>query len=677
MRGVPLSPGSVFGRYVIESRLGAGSIGVVYLARDPTLGRNVALKLLNPELATDADFRSRFVANARSAAKLDHPNLLPVYEAGERDDQLYFATRYVPGLDLGTLIAREGALSLERSLLFLAQIASALDAAHTSGLVHGNVKLSNVLVATGDHAYLADFGLAATATSSGGAQHTGQSLKVAHTAPELLMGATATPHSDIYALARSFVECLTGPPVRAQTHGVTDDRPGLDMNPHRVNLPGALDAVIARALTELPQARFPTATAFAVAAASASGVAAATVGSDLSASGVQRPPELRVRAAESRPNPVARLVLASVASFVILATGAIAFVAHDSDRLSDLNTPAPPISHPSTSPVSSPTARALGFISLSAEELALPLSEFPFPGHGIVRDLAASAIGWRRDYRTGYILTAPYVIDVVDVWPSVGQATAVLAAALANCPFPQPAPLGDMSAACARPETAQRSSLTLLLVVRNVSVALTAPAVLATDHELRLSELVAIGRAHRAWIERIAPEDGSMPTKPVPAPTPRIVTLRNEQIALPLADFPLPGYSLGADGVYFDSWFREFISSEARAPRPNRRISVTIRVEGSEYLAEVRFAATSPCFGEAGATSTSKEIPTSIGDRARACVPGSANQPDRTIKFTAVWRNVVISMYTDVENEPNEVRAEQLVSVARAQFAVIDRVAPP
>jgi serine/threonine-protein kinase len=159
--------GTELAGYRIERVLGRGGMSVVYLAHDPRLKRNVALKLLAPELAEDEGFRVRFLRESQLAASLDHPNVVPVYEAGEGDGLLYIAMRYVVGTDLKALLRTEGTLAPERALMLVGQVASALDAAHERGLVHRDVKPSNVLL-TGrpgeEHCYLADFGLS-TSTS--------------------------------------------------------------------------------------------------------------------------------------------------------------------------------------------------------------------------------------------------------------------------------------------------------------------------------------------------------------------------------------------------------------------------------------------------------------------------------------------------------------------------------
>ena len=134
-------------------------MGVVYRATDLSLERPVALKLIAPELAEDERFRGRFLKEPRLAASLDHPNVVPIYEAGEHDGQLYLAMRFVEGSDLKTLLEREGKLDAERALAILGQVAGALDAAHRRGLVHRDVKPANVLLDEDGHAYLTDFGI--------------------------------------------------------------------------------------------------------------------------------------------------------------------------------------------------------------------------------------------------------------------------------------------------------------------------------------------------------------------------------------------------------------------------------------------------------------------------------------------------------------------------------------
>ena len=154
--GVPvaaeLAAGTELGAYRIEVLIGRGGMGVVYRAHDLALERNVALKLLAPELAEDVRFRERFHRESRLAASLDHPGIIPIYDAGEAGGRLYIAMRLVDGTDLKRLLAEEKTLEPERALRLLEQVADALDAAHERGLVHRDVKPSNVLIDGRGHA---------------------------------------------------------------------------------------------------------------------------------------------------------------------------------------------------------------------------------------------------------------------------------------------------------------------------------------------------------------------------------------------------------------------------------------------------------------------------------------------------------------------------------------------
>jgi class 3 adenylate cyclase/tetratricopeptide (TPR) repeat protein/predicted Ser/Thr protein kinase len=247
--------------YRVESRVGRGGMGVVYLARDARLGRPVALKVLRTELAADARFRERFLRESRIAASIDHPHVVPVYEAGEAEDALFIAMRYVEGPDLGALLDRQGALDPSVALDLVGQAAKALDAAHRQGLVHRDVKPANILVGDDQHAYLTDFGLSRLA---GASSHTGGGHflgTVAYAAPEQIEGGKQGPPADVYALGAVLVECLTGttPYPRDSDLAVlwahmSEDPPSVSAR--RPELPVALDAVVSRALAKEPEARF-------------------------------------------------------------------------------------------------------------------------------------------------------------------------------------------------------------------------------------------------------------------------------------------------------------------------------------------------------------------------------------------------------------------------------------
>src|SRR6187399_2345740 len=159
-----------FTGYRVDELIGRGGMGEVYLALDVRLGRPVALKVLAAGVAGDERFRERLLGESRLAASLDHPNVVPIYEAGEAEGRLFIAMRYVDGTDLKALLRREGALTPERAVAIAAQVADALDAAHAKGLVHRDVKPSNVLLdqqGGREHAYLADFGLTQSIAEAG------------------------------------------------------------------------------------------------------------------------------------------------------------------------------------------------------------------------------------------------------------------------------------------------------------------------------------------------------------------------------------------------------------------------------------------------------------------------------------------------------------------------------
>ncbi|MEV6836634.1 serine/threonine-protein kinase [Streptomyces sp. NPDC051133] len=260
--------------YLIESEVGRGGMAVVYRARDLRLDRTVALKLLAPELARDDTFRRRFVQESQTAAAIDHPHIVPVFDAGETDGVLYIAMRYVSGSDLRHLLDLRGALPLPDAVRIAAQVASALDAAHEHGLVHRDVKPGNILVAEGidsdhpEHVYLTDFGLTKKSLSLTGFTSVGQFVgTLDYVAPEQITGRPVDGRCDVYGLACVVYETLTGrPPFRRE-----DDLALLWAHQHdeppppsvaRPGLPAAVDAVFAKALAKSPDARHDTCLAF-------------------------------------------------------------------------------------------------------------------------------------------------------------------------------------------------------------------------------------------------------------------------------------------------------------------------------------------------------------------------------------------------------------------------------
>lgn len=199
-----LAAGSVVAGYRVESRVGVGGMAMVFRARDESLGRIAALKVLAPGVADDTAFRERFIRESRAAAVVDHPHIIPVYGAGEFEGVLYLAMRFVAGGDLRALLQREGPLTSSRAAFLLSPLASALDAGHAAGLVHRDVKPANILIDTSpgrpDHLYLSDFGLA-KGNATTGLTGTGQFLgTLDYCAPEQIGGKPTRPQTDQYAL---------------------------------------------------------------------------------------------------------------------------------------------------------------------------------------------------------------------------------------------------------------------------------------------------------------------------------------------------------------------------------------------------------------------------------------------------------------------------------------------
>jgi Protein kinase domain/Domain of unknown function (DUF4440) len=257
-----LEPGDEFAGCRIEAVAGRGGMGVVYRATELSLGRPVALKLLAPERAGDRAFRERFQRESRMAAAIDHPNVIPVYAAGESDGLLYLVMRYVGGTDLHALLRAEGRLVPERAADIVAQVAAALDAAHGAGLVHRDVKPANVLLA-GDHAYLSDFGLTRLARSDTQLTESGQWVgTVEYCAPEHLRGERTDARADVYSLGCVVFAALTGKPpfahgtVPATMYAHIHEPPPM---PSERATPREFDRVIARALAKAPEDRYPSA----------------------------------------------------------------------------------------------------------------------------------------------------------------------------------------------------------------------------------------------------------------------------------------------------------------------------------------------------------------------------------------------------------------------------------
>ena len=254
--------GTVFAGYRIDGVLGQGGMGVVYRATHPRLGSVVAIKAMDLRLSRDESQRERFLHEAHVAASLNHPNVIPIFDAGYEGDELYIVMRYVAGADLGKVLRARGPLDVPTTTHLLRQAGRGLDAAHKSGLVHRDVKPANLLLeaATDElldaHVYVADFGLVAVAEATGASVGT-----AAYMAPEQIEGGPVDPGTDVYALGCVAYECLCGvPPFSREADGAVlwahmqeDPTPPSTV---RSELPLSVDLAVARAMAKDPADRY-------------------------------------------------------------------------------------------------------------------------------------------------------------------------------------------------------------------------------------------------------------------------------------------------------------------------------------------------------------------------------------------------------------------------------------
>ncbi len=277
--------GRMLGPYQLQEIIGQGGIGAVYRAHQPSVQRDVAIKILSAPLAAHPAFLSRFGQEIRAIARLQHPHILPVHDVGLIDGQPYLVMAYMPGGALSQRIAAQGGgLPLDEVVRITAQIASALDCAHRAGIVHRDLKPGNILLDAQGNAYLADFGLAQIAEAVG-LEYRQWPSTLAYTAPEVMAGDPPSPASDIYALGLVAFEMITARrlPQGIDAQALLAARGGSygDIRSWRPDVPRGVGVAIAQALSANPAARPPLASSFANALGHASGGAAPSYASSL------------------------------------------------------------------------------------------------------------------------------------------------------------------------------------------------------------------------------------------------------------------------------------------------------------------------------------------------------------------------------------------------------------
>ena len=275
--------GEEFAGYRLVSVLGKGGMSIVFRAENPRLGNVIALKVLDPSLANDDIFRTRFLEESRIAASMNHPNVIPIHDMGSSDGLLYIAMRCVTGTDLRQMLKKRGRLPAETAVFLLEQAARALDAAHRRGLVHRDVKPGNLLVERGnegsdpDHVYLADFGITKHLGSRTGLTSSGQFLgTIDYVAPEQIRGISVLGLADQYSLGCVLYESLTGRvPFEKDLDAAiiwahVEEAPTLP-TVLRPDLPPAIDDVFAKVLAKNPGDRYESCKDFMTAAREALG----------------------------------------------------------------------------------------------------------------------------------------------------------------------------------------------------------------------------------------------------------------------------------------------------------------------------------------------------------------------------------------------------------------------
>ncbi|MGW5717340.1 serine/threonine-protein kinase [Amycolatopsis sp. NPDC003865] len=386
-----------FGPYRIERPIARGGMGEVLRARDTRLDRVVALKVLPPHLAADEEFRERFRREAHAVARLREPHIVPIHAFGEIDGRLYLDMQLVDGVDLATRLSTRGPMDAAEAVDVVGQIAQALTAAHAEGLVHRDVKPSNILLTGSGFAYLVDFGIARSQESATGLTGAGAAIgTLDYMAPERFTGARPDQRVDVYALACVLHQCLTATKPFAATTAASILHAHLNQAPPRASLlhpglPAALDGVVARGMAKSPDDRYPTAAALAAGAKAALGSAAPPAATQaFTRVGPEAPPRHRTG------------LLVAVTIVTVLLLGGVGAVL----ALPSFLARTPP-GTPASAPVAAPVPVPVRTTTPVAETTAVPTAGASRPAPGDLAGFVVHYYGLLPDTAAGWELIGP------------------------------------------------------------------------------------------------------------------------------------------------------------------------------------------------------------------------------------------------------------------------------
>jgi serine/threonine protein kinase len=372
--------GATLGPYRITREIGRGGMAIVYEAYQASLNRTVAIKVLPQQFTFDREFVARFQREARSAARLSHPNIVPIYDVGQQDGWHYIVMRFLAGEPLSALASRQGRMPLDRAIHIIEQIASALDYAHAQGIIHRDIKPGNIIVGRDDSAVLTDFGIAKAAESTA-LTRTGALVGTPeYMSPEQARGAAVGPASDLYSLAVVLYQMLTGhvPFEADSTPAILYKQmhdPPVPARAYLPGLPAAVEAALARALAKDPAARYRSAGEFAAALRAAN--------SARSPAAQTEPATVLLRGPQAAPPAGGRVPRA----FLIMgALGALLLIAGVGSMVFSGGKPGPGATPTPTTPVETATAPASATHGLSPTPIATsrtptaaPPSRTPIP----------------------------------------------------------------------------------------------------------------------------------------------------------------------------------------------------------------------------------------------------------------------------------------------------------